>query len=427
MGFPRPRATISAVQPLNVRLAQPVQKVTDAGISPATRQTAIDAVRGVVMVVMALDHVRDLVHSGAMSFSPEDLARTTPALFLTRWITHVCAPAFVFLAGLGAYRRLRRDGSRSRLAAYLVTRGLWLILVELTLLRFALNFRMFGGDPWLMLVLCAVGLSMLVLASLITLPARIIGAIGIAIVALHNLLDSVQAQQLGSLAPLWLVLHQQGVFPVAGQAVVVAYPMLPWVGVLAIGFAAGTLYDLDSSSRRRTLVWTGTGLMLAFVALRALNLYGDPQPWASQTTPVLTLLSFLRTTKYPPSLLFLLMTLGPVLLALAWFDRGQPTTRYPLAVIGRVPLFYYVGHFLLAHVIASCLVWVRYGDFPLSFLSGPFPSVGGTREAFPPDIGWPLWVVYAVWFFVVLAMYPACTWYGRLKSRHRDTWWVGYV
>jgi uncharacterized membrane protein len=333
----------------------------------------------------------------------------------------------VFLAGLGAYRRLRRDSSPSRLAAYLAMRGLWLILVELTLLRFALNFRIFGGDPWLMLVLCAVGLSMLVLASLAPLPTRIIGTIGIAIVALHNLLDPVQAQQLGSLAPLWLVLHQQGAFSVAGQVVVVAYPMLPWVGVLAIGFAAGTLYDLDASSRRRTLVWTGTALLLAFVALRALNLYGDPQPWAAQTKPVFTLLSFLRTTKYPPSLLFLLMTLGPVLLALVWFERGQPTKGYWLAVIGRVPLFYYVGHFLLAHVIASCLVWVRYGDFGLAFLSGPFPSVGGAREAFPPDFGWPLWVVYTIWFCVVLAMYPACAWYGRLKSRYRGAWWVGYV
>ena len=397
------------------------------GIPSATRHTAIDAVRGVVMLVMALDHVRDFVHAGAMSFSPEDLSRTTPALFLTRWITHICAPAFVFLAGLGAYRRLRRDGSRSRLAAYLGTRGLWLILVELTLLRFALNFRIFGGDPWLMLVLCAVGLSMLVLASLVPLPIRIVGTIGIAIVALHNLLDPVQAQQLGSLAPFWFVLHQQGAFSLAGQVVVVAYPMLPWVGVLAIGFAAGTLYDLDASSRRRTLVWTGTTLLLAFVALRTLNLYGDPQPWAAQTKPVFTLLSFLRTTKYPPSLLFLLMTLGPVLLVLVWFERGQPTKGYRFAVIGRVPLFYYLGHFLLAHVIASCLVCLRYDDFRLAFVSGPFPSVGGAREAFPPDFGWPLWVVYAVWFVVVLAMYPACAWYGQLKSRYRGAWWAGYV
>lgn len=379
------------------------------------------------MMVMALDHVRDFVHAGAMSFSPEDLSRTTPALFLTRWVTHICAPAFVFLAGLAAQRRLRRDGSRSRLAGYLATRGLWLILVEFTLLRFALNFRIFGGDPWLMLVLCALGLSMLVLAPLVALPVRLVGALGLAIVAMHNLLDPVQARQLGALAPAWLVLHQQGVIPVAGQIVVVGYPMLPWVGVLAVGFAAGTLYETDASTRGRALTWAGTTALLVFAALRALNLYGDPQPWAAQATPVYTMLSFLRTTKYPPSLLFLLMTLGPALLLLAWFERRQLAPGHPLAVLGRVPLFYYVGHFLLAHVVASCLVWSRYGDFSLAFLSGPFPSVGGAHERFPADIGWPLWVVYLVWFLVVLAMYFACTWYGRLKSRHRDAWWAGYV
>ncbi len=215
--------------------------------------------------------------------------------------------------------------------------------------------------------------------------------------------------------------------PIAGQIVVVAYPLLPWVGVLALGFAAGPLYETDAATRRRTLVWTGTAAVLAFVALRAVNLYGDPQPWAAQATPLYTVLSFLRTTKYPPSLLFLLMTLGPVLLALAWFDRRRSTADHPLVVFGRVPLFYCVGHFLLAHVVASCLVWARYGDFSLAFLSGPFPSVGGARESFPADIGWHLWVVYLVWFLVVLAMYPICAWYGRLKSRHRDAWWAGYI
>ncbi|MGH9158680.1 MAG: DUF1624 domain-containing protein [Vicinamibacteraceae bacterium] len=412
---------------MNVGWTRPADAVISAGIPSVARHAAIDAVRGLVMVVMALDHVRDFVHVGAMSFSPEDLSRTTPVLFLTRWVTHICAPAFVFLAGLAAQRRLRRDRSTSRPAVYLTTRGLWLILVEVTLLRFALNFRIFGGDPWLLLVLCALGLSMLVLAPLVALRARVVAALGVAIVALHNLVDPVQAQELGALAPAWLLLHQQGIIPIAGQIVVVGYPMLPWVGVLALGFAAGVLYDTDASTRHRTLVWTGTAALVGFVALRALNLYGDPQPWTAQTTPVYTMLSFLRTTKYPPSLLFLLMTLGPVLLALAWFERRSATASHPLAVLGRVPLFYYLGHFLLAHVVASCLVWGRYGDFSLAFLSGPFPSVGGARETFPPDIGWPLWVAYLVWLFVVLAMYPVCVWYGRLKSRHRGAWWVGYL
>jgi uncharacterized membrane protein len=395
--------------------------------TPTTpRLVSIDAVRGLVMVVMALDHVRDFVHAGAMSFSPEDLTRTTPLLFLTRWITHVCAPAFVFLAGLAVYRKLRRDGLRWRLSAFLVSRGLWLIVAEVVLLRFALNFRLFGPDPILLLVLWAVGVSMIVLAALIHLPPRLVGAVGLVIIALHNRLDPVSAQDLGTLAPLWTVLHQQGVIPLAGQVAVVGYPVLPWIGLLAVGFASGTVFDLDARRRRRILVGTGLALVAAFVALRLVNQYGDPQPWSTQGSAVMTLVSFLRTTKYPPSLLFLLMTMGPVLLGLAWFDGKERDPLHPLAVIGRVPLFYYLGHFFLAHVIASCLVWWRYGDVRLAFLSGPFPSMGGAAAAFPTDIGWPLGTVFVVWVVVVLLMYPLCRWFDALKRRRRS-WWLSYL
>ena len=310
---------------------------------PATpRLGAIDALRGLVMVVMALDHVRDFVHVGAMAFSPEDLTRTTPVLFLTRWITHICAPGFVFLAGLAVFRKLRRDGSPGRLSAFLVSRGLWLILAEVVLLRFALNFRLLGPDPILLLVLWAIGVSMIVLALLVHLPTRIVGAAGVVIIALHNRLDPVSAQDLGALAPLWTVLHQQGVIQLAGQVAVVAYPVLPWIGLIAVGFAAGPLFDLDVGRRSRLLASTGVGLVAAFVVLRLVNQYGDPQPWSAQPTTVMTLLSFLRTTKYPPSLLFLLMTMGPVLLVLAWFERRPRAAMLePLTVIGRVPFFYY--------------------------------------------------------------------------------------
>jgi uncharacterized membrane protein len=395
--------------------------------TPTTpRLVSIDAMRGLVMVVMALDHVRDFVHAGAMSFSPEDLSRTTPLLFLTRWITHICAPAFVFLAGLAVCRKLRRDGSPGRLSAFLISRGLWLIVAEVVLLRFALNFRLFGPDPILLLVLWALGVSMIVLAALIHLPARVVGAVGIVIIALHNRLDPVSAQDLGALAPLWTVLHQQGVIPLGGQVAVVGYPVLPWIGLLAVGFASGTLFDLDAVRRRRILVGAGLALVVAFVALRVVNQYGDPQPWSAQGTTVMTVVSFLRTTKYPPSLLFLLMTMGPVLLGLAWFDRRQPGPMHPLAVIGRVPFFYFFGHFFLAHVIASCLMWWRYGDGRLAFLSGPFPSTGGNAAAFPPDIGWSLGTVYVVWVLVVLLMYPLCRWFDGVKRRRRS-WWLSYL
>lgn len=386
------------------------------------RLVPIDVLRGLVMVVMALDHVRDFVHAGAMAFSPEDLTRTTPALFFTRWVTHVCAPAFVFLAGVSAWLKLQRDGSRRHLAGFLASRGLWLIVAEVVILRFALNFRLLGPDPVLLLVLWAIGVSMIVLAGLIFLPARLVTGLGVAIVVLHNCLDGVGASDLGALAPVWTVLHQQGAIALAGTVIVVGYPVLPWIGLMAVGFGAGSLFELDARRRQRLFVGIGVTLSMAFFLLRWSNGYGDPQPWTSQETPLMTVASFLRTTKYPPSLLFLSMTMGPVLLALAWFDRRQLAATHPLAVVGRVPFFYYFTHFLLAHVVASCLVWARHGDARLAFLSGPFPSMGGSAAAFPADFGLSLGAVYVVWVVVVVLTYPLCRWFDGVKRRRRSRW-----
>jgi uncharacterized membrane protein len=388
------------------------------------RHTSIDAVRGAIMVIMALDHVREFFHADAMLFQAEDLTRTTPVLFLTRWITQVCAPGFVFLAGVAASRRLRRDGSAARLSRYLWTRGLWLVLLELTVMRFALNFRFSVQDPVLLIILVALGLSMVVLAGLVYLPEAVVGALGLAIVLLHNLLDPLSPRDFGALAPVWNLLHDPGVFFVAGVPVVWGYPVLPWAGLMAVGFAAGRLFDLEPSRRRRLLAWTGAALVAAFLALRALNLYGDPSPWSAQASPVMTVLSFVRTTKYPPSFLFVLMTLGPVLLALAWFERRPPAAHHPLVTIGRVPLFYYVVHFYVAHIAAALVAASQYG-VTLAFLSGPFPSMGGSRDLFPPGFGHPLWVTYVAWAGVVAVMYPLCRWYGRFKLERRP-WWGSY-
>ncbi|HXG88555.1 MAG TPA: heparan-alpha-glucosaminide N-acetyltransferase domain-containing protein [Vicinamibacterales bacterium] len=391
-----------------------------------TRQTSIDAVRGAVMVIMALDHVRDFFDRAAMIGPPEDLATTTPALFMTRWITHVCAPAFVFLAGVAATRQLRRDGSKRQLSRYLWTRGLWLVLLEITVMRVALNFRYDAQDLVMLIILSALGMAMIVLAALIYLPPAVVGVTGVAIVALHNLLDPIQARALGNLAPLWMVMFEPGVFTVGGVSVLAGYPVVPWVGVMAIGFSAGRVFDLAPAQRARLLAWSGAALVAAFLVLRAINHYGDPSPWSLQASSTMTVLSFLRTTKYPPSLIFLLMTLGPVLLALAWFERRPADAAHPLVIIGRVPLFYFVGHFFLAHLAASLLAWWHYGDFAMAFLSGPFPSAGVARASFPPGFGYPLWVTYLAWVLVVAAMYPLCRWYGRLK-RERPVWWMRYV
>jgi uncharacterized membrane protein len=394
---------------------------------PAPRFGAIDALRGAIMVIMALDHTRDFFHEGAMTFSPEDLARTTPVLFFTRWITHVCAPVFLFTAGVGVFLRSQRRGTTTaQLSRFLWTRGLWLVIVELTVMRLAMNFSFATRYPVLLLVLWALGWSMIVLAALVHLPRGALAIASIAVILLHNAFDGVQAAQFGAFSGLWNVLHQPGVFFLGGVAVVAGYPLVPWVAVMAAGFCTGPLLLRQPQERRRALLLWGTGLVAAFVVLRWLNIYGDPQPWSAQTSPLVTAMSFLRTTKYPPSLAFLLMTMGPAFLLLAYFDRRALTDRHPLVIIGRVPFFYYVAHFWLLHVVASCLAWTRYGSASLAYLFNPLPSMGGPPELFPAGFGYPLWVTYAVWIGAVLLMYPACRWFAAVKARRRD-WWVSYL
>lgn len=378
------------------------------------------------MVIMALDHVRDFVHAGAMTSSPEDLAQTTPLLFFTRWITHICAPTFVFLAGVGIFLRLERDGSATRISRFLWTRGLWLVLVEVTVMRLAINFTFAPNYPVLLLVLWALGISMAVMAVLVHLPIRVLAVLAVAVMALHNTLDGVQASQFGAFAGLWRMLHEVGVFFVAGMPIVVGYPVLPWIAVMAAGFCFGQVLRLDAGARHRVLLGVGAIGVVLFVLLRTINLYGDPSPWSVQASPVFTVLSFLRSTKYPPSLAFLLMTLGPAIVALAYFDRRGLRPDHPLVVIGRVPLFFYVVHFWAIHVVSALMAWLRYGQASVAFLFSPLPSMGGARDLFPPDFGYSLWVVYVVWIALVLAIYPLCRAFGRVKARRKD-WWVSYV
>ena len=395
--------------------------------SPSARLTAVDALRGAIMVIMALDHTRDFFHAGAMTFSPEDLARTTPVLFFTRWITHVCAPVFLFTAGVGAFLRSQRPGtSTAQLSRFLWTRGLWLVIVELTVMRLAMNFSFATRYPVLLLVLWALGWSMIALAALVHLPRRVLAIASIAVIVLHDAFDGVQAAQFGAFSGLWNVLHQPGVFFLGEVAVVAGYPLVPWVAVMAAGFCAGPLLLRQPRERRRALLTWGTVLVVAFVVLRAVNIYGDPQPWSAQSSPLLTAISFLRTTKYPPSLAFLLMTLGPALLLLADFDRRGLADGHPLVVIGRVPFFFYVAHFWLLHLLASFMAWARYGNASFVFLFNPLPSMGGPAELFPAGFGYPLWVTYAVWIGVVLVLYPACRWFSAVKARRRD-WWLSYL
>ena len=386
------------------------------------RLQSVDALRGLVMIIMALDHVRDFFHYGAMTFQPDDLSRTTAALFFTRWVTHICAPVFMFTAGLGAFFWLSRGRTKGQLSAFLVKRGLWLVLLDLTVIRLAMTFSMTSG-VLLVSVLWALGWSMVVLALLVHLPFRVLTVVSIAVIALHNSLDAIMAEQLGPFAGFWNMLHQLGVFQVAGASVLISYPLIPWFAVMAAGFCFGKVFELDPPERRRIMVGLGLAMTVAFIVIRAANIYGDPQPWTT-TFPGMTVLSFLRTTKYPPSLDFLLMTLGPALLLLARFDRMTFKVSDPLMVFGRVPLFYFVVHLFLTHLLAFPLAFLRYGhaEFVLNLL----PSMGGSANLYPPHYGYSLGMVYVLWVGVVVALYPLCRWFAGLKQRRTD-WWLSYV
>ena len=392
----------------------------------ARRLEAIDAVRGAVMILMALDHVRDFIDRGAMSYSPTNLAMTTPAGFLTRWVTHVCAPTFMLLAGVGAFLWLHGGRTKRQLSTFLLTRGLWLVALELTAMRLAYTFDLSPQHPIFLLVLWALGLCMIGLALLIWLPVRVLGVLSVAVIALHNCLDGVNAAQFGPAAWAWNLLHQPGAFSVAGATVVVGYPLVPWVAVIALGFCMGELFLLDRAVRRRWLAGIGAAATLLFVVVRMFNGYGDPAPWTAQRSPTYTVLSFLNTVKYPPSLEFLLMTLGPAFLALAWFDRPGLKPSNPLVVFGRVPLFFFVVHFYAAHAAAALLALAQYGTGALAFIFQPVPSMGGHPESFPARFGYDLWATYVVWAVIVLALYPACWWFAAIKAKRRD-WWLSYL
>ncbi len=390
-------------------------------IRPVTfrpRLDALDLLRGAVMIIMALDHTRDFVSHDAMFFDPLDLTKTTGWLFLTRWITHFCAPVFVFLAGTGAFLSLGRGKSKRDLSWFLVTRGAWLVFLEMTVVN---SSWFFGFDPhfFFLQVIWAIGWSMIGLAALIHLPLWGVGAFGLLMIGGHNLLDSINPAAWGNWSGLWKVLHvQAAVVPVPGFVLFVAYPLVPWLGVIAAGFAFGGLLKMERPTRRRVLLWLGLGITTGFILLRATNLYGDAAPWSVQPSIFFTVLSFLNCTKYPPSLLYLMMTLGPSLVFLSFFDRDLGAWTKPVVVFGRVPLFFYLLHLPLIHGIAILLTYLRYGKVG-PILHGP---VGSVADGFPPDFGYGLIGVYVIWGVVILLLYPLCRWFADLKQRRSDGW-----
>jgi uncharacterized membrane protein len=386
-----------------------------ASLRPHERLDSVDLLRGSVMVLMVLDHVREFFTDGRIS--PTDLSQASAALFLTRWVTHFCAPVFVFLAGTGAYLYGAGAKSRGQLARFLLIRGLWLIILELTVVKFSLLFT-FAPGLIFAVILWAIGWSMIVLSALVLLPTWLVAALGVVMIATHNLADGVRPADLGSLGPLWVVLHQQGLVQLPmGARLLVAYPLIPWIGVMAAGYGFGALLGQERGRRRRQILMLGLVLTAAFVILRFVNNYGDPNPWQRERTPLLTALSFLNCTKYPPSLLFLLMTLGPAMVALSLFDRAEKPGRLgqTLVTLGRVPLFFFVLQFYVIHPFALVLAAARGQSIAWLFSSDGAPVV-------PPECVYPLPVVYLIWAIVVILLYYPCRWFAEVKRRRPSFW-----
>ncbi|MBB6096230.1 putative membrane protein [Povalibacter uvarum] len=390
----------------------------------AYRMSSLDMLRGLVMVVMALDHVRDFVMTAAVQDPTADPA-SSPLLFATRWITHFCAPTFVFLAGTSAGLMSRRK-SPAELASFLLTRGLWLIVLEVLVVSPAWSFAPMGipelgGQTYIGLqVIWVIGASMVILAGAQFLGRHACLLIGVMILMGHNLLDGVwpAASTTGSTGPLWAVLHARQLHEVGFLSVFFSYPLLPWTGVMLAGYGAAGLFELPEKQRNTLLVRIGAGVIIAFVLIRALNVYGDPHPWQSDASgTAASVMSFLATTKYPPSLLYVLMTLGPAALACAFIDRLQGPIRTALVTFGRAPLAFYLAHLYLIHS-AAILLGIAQGFPAQQFLTH--------YRYFPTGFGVGLLGVYLVWIAVVAALYPLCRWIADLKARRQD-WWLSYV
>ena len=393
----------------------------------APRLVSVDILRGLVMTIMVLDHTRDFV--SYVRFAPEDMAHTYPALFFTRFITHFCAPVFAFLAGTGAFLSTSHGKSIPQVSRFLFTRGLWLVILELTVVDFA-----WGFVPWAQAgVIWILGWSMVAMALIVRLPVRWIAVLGLGMIATHNLLDGINPGSFGRLSWLWILLHSRGRIPLTADfSFTVRYALIPWVGVMAVGFAFGAL--MLRPDRRRWILTLGIGATVLFFLLRGLNVYGNgiaglsfgypysAGPWSVQPTLSLTVISFFNVLKYPPSLDYLLVTLGPALILLGLLDGAKAASGLSriLMVFGRVPLFYYLLHIYLVHILANLAALAFHQTIWHGTVIADFAQK-------PPGYGHGLPFVYAVWILAVALLYMPCLWFMKLRSRHRDWAWLSYL
>ena len=384
-----------------------------AGAAARSRIDSIDLLRGAVMLLMALDHTRDFLAAGG--FNARDV--TDPALFMTRWVTHFCAPVFIMLAGISAFLYGAKRRSLSDLSYYLATRGFWLVVMEFTIVRLGWTFDL-RFDSFVTQVIFAIGASMLAMAVLVHLPRWAIATVSVVMIAGHNLLDGINASSFGAAAPVWILLHERGVVDFGGLQVYALYPLIPWIGVMAAGYALGPVFQQERAVRVRRLLALGAAITGGFMLLRASNLYGDPAPWTAHDSLVATVLSFINCEKYPPSLLFLAMTLGPGLMLLAAFESARGRVAQWIMTYGRVPFFYYVAHIFLIHALALAYAWTA--GFDTAWLLGAFPPNK------PAGYGLGLPGVYAVTLIVIVVLYPLCRYFAAIKRR-RHEWWLSYL
>jgi uncharacterized membrane protein len=368
------------------------------------------------MIVMALDHTRDYFHDQALVFQPTDLELTTPTIFFTRWITHYCAPAFVLLSGISININLRKRG-RSELVKYLLTRGLWLVFLDLVVLRFGFFFN-FYYDMTFLSILWLLGLCMILMAGMIFLPYRAILIISIIIIASHDAFVGITFEPGTPMSSLWTILMTVGFVP---PAFISSYAIVPWLGIMMFGFVTGRLYGekYDPLLRRRLLMQLGILFIVLFIVLRWVNVYGDPVPWSVNPRGTLfTIISYFNVSKNPVSLLYTLMTVGPLLILLSRFETVNTKWLSPAVIFGRVPLFFFIAHFYLIHVLALTHQMWKTGE-SLSEIDFHFSaSFGGIT----PEGGVTLVWVYLVWMLVVAMLYPVCEWYHRIKKKYSLTY-----
>jgi uncharacterized membrane protein len=377
------------------------------------RLDGIDFLRGLVMAIMVLDHARDFFTSSSMN--PRDVHDA--GLFLTRWITHFCAPIFVFLAGVSAFLYGNRGRSTGEVARFLFTRGLWLMLIEITVVRLAWTFNV-SYDFVILQVIWVIGCALVVLAGLVHLPRWAIATFALTVILGHNLLDGVEVT--GPWQWLWVIAHAPGVLrPTPEMEMLAIYPLIPWVAVMAAGYALAPVFLLPEEQRRRTLIKVGAFVTAGFVVLRATNLYGDPTPWTVHDGFVPTLLSFINCEKYAPSLLYLAMTIGPGLILLGLFQQARSALPRVIVAIGRVPFLFYVAHIVLLHAMAIIVADLAIGDSDWLYVHMPAFNK-------PEGYGLSLFSVYVLWLVALTLLYPICRWFGALKQRRQD-WWLSYL